>query len=53
MEDFNDTRFMNAQYHQIYYDDFHKTKLLLERGISLDKVEKKLLEFHARLTVTG
>lgn len=31
----------------------HKTKLLPERGINLDKVEEKLLGFHARLTKIG
>ncbi|KAF3624962.1 hypothetical protein FXO38_29990 [Capsicum annuum] len=43
---------MEAKFQHTYYKDYHRTKLLPERGIRLDKVEKKLPEFHARLTVT-
>ncbi|PHT31930.1 hypothetical protein CQW23_28267 [Capsicum baccatum] len=44
---------MAAQCQNLYYEDFHRTKLLFERGICLDKVEDKFLSFHARLIETG
>lgn len=43
---------MAAECQHQYNTDFHKTKLLPERGINLDKVEEKFPEFHSRLTAT-
>ncbi|KAK6782130.1 hypothetical protein RDI58_019926 [Solanum bulbocastanum] len=44
--------FLKAQY--IYHSNFIKKKLLLERGISLDKVDELLLNFYQRLiTIRG
>lgn len=52
MVDFDDSRFMAAQYQYLYYEDFNMTKLLTEKVISLDRVEEKLLEFLFRLIGT-
>lgn len=52
MEDFDNIRFMATQCQYLFSKDFHRTKLLLKRGISLEKLEEKIPKFHARLTPT-
>ncbi|KAF3618586.1 hypothetical protein FXO37_34119 [Capsicum annuum] len=52
MGDFDNTRFMATEFQNLYYSDLPRMKLLLKKGICLDKVEEKLLRFHARLTTT-
>lgn len=50
MGDFENTRFMSTEFHNLNYSDLPRTKLILERGICLDKVEVYLSGFHAGLS---
>lgn len=45
--------FMALEYEMEYYEDFMRKKLLPERGISLEKVPKKLQAFFERLEAIG
>lgn len=44
---------MAPECHSLYYNDLNRLKLLLERGLSMDKVLENFPEFFNRLATTG
>lgn len=53
MRDYDNICVMALECHILYYSNLQKIKLLLERGIYLDKVLEKLSAFHTRLVATS
>lgn len=53
MANYNTNCFMALECETVYYKDLMRKKLLLERGIFLKNVTKKILAFYGRLEAMG